>query len=210
MNLSKELFILFAYRTISIKEICKTIKLNRYEVTKFLKSNNVKNQIFGEWNKFKFKLENCEARIKFLYLNEKKTTHQIAKIFKVSQPTISNILKREKVKIRNRSDCRHKNSKYLSHSGYIIVAPRGKDKRLAKGKKQIPEHRLIVARHLKRPLKKHEVVHHKNGIRTDNRLENLELLSTSHCMGQKIVDKIKWAKSILELYEDDLKNRRIV
>ncbi len=49
-------------------------------------------------------------------------------------------------------------------------------KKSQRGRGYILEHRYLMARRVGRPLERNELVHHLNGIRSDNRLENLELL----------------------------------
>lgn len=66
----------------------------------------------------------------------------------------------------------------------------------------VREHRLVMAEHLGRPLENDEVVHHKNGIRDDNRIENLELcLVATHHPAQSVSDMVAHAKALLRRYE---------
>lgn len=63
------------------------------------------------------------------------------------------------------------------------------------------QHRLVMSEHIGRDLLPHENVHHINGVRDDNRIENLELWNTFQPKGQRIEDKVAWAKEILGIYD---------
>ena len=95
---------------------------------------------------------------------------------------------------------RRKGDKHVDRLGYVQVwKPEHPNARMAG---YIHEHRLVMSEHLGRPLKSHENVHHKNGNRSDNRLENLELWTTIQPSGQRVEDKIAFAKEILRDYKN--------
>lgn len=66
----------------------------------------------------------------------------------------------------------------------------------------ILEHRVVMESILGRELLPGENVHHKNGVRDDNRPENLELWVSSQPPGQRPEDLVTWAKEIIERYGD--------
>ena len=82
--------------------------------------------------------------------------------------------------------------KYLNEGGYV--------RRVINGVKQM-EHRAIMEQMLGRALSANEYVHHRNGIRTDNRPVNLELWSKSQPPGQRVEDKLRWARELIQQYK---------
>lgn len=68
---------------------------------------------------------------------------------------------------------------------------------------RILEHILVMSTHIGRALLPGENVHHLNGQRSDNRIENLELWSTSQPPGQRLDDKTQWAIEWLQQYKPE-------
>jgi hypothetical protein len=71
-----------------------------------------------------------------------------------------------------------KHGRYTTRQGYVyLLQPKhpavvnGKN-----GRGYVAEHRLVMEKHLGRYLKKNEYVHHRNAVKSDNRIENLEII----------------------------------
>ncbi len=79
---------------------------------------------------------------------------------------------------------------YTNQNGYVyhVASRRGM-------------HRIVMEEELGRDLLPGENVHHKNGVRNDNRPDNLELWVTTQPAGQRVSDLVAWAHEILDRYE---------
>lgn len=82
-------------------------------------------------------------------------------------------------------------SRWVTDDGYIMIG-------------SISEHRLVMEAFLGRKLATDETVHHKNGVRHDNQLKNLELRVGAHPRGITIEDAVAWAVDILERHNPSL------
>lgn len=91
---------------------------------------------------------------------------------------------------------RHPNgTRRTNEQGYVEVKT---------GTKWMFEHRVVMAAFLGRALLPEETVHHKNGQRDDNRLQNLELWASRHPSGQRVNDLRHFAQEILNDYPEDV------
>lgn len=87
---------------------------------------------------------------------------------------------------------------YKVKDGYRYILKKGHPNSAKSG--YVAEHVFLMTQHLGRPLRKGETIHHKNGIRDDNRIENLELWVNTIRFGQRLEDKIAYYKEFLESY----------
>jgi len=101
--------------------------------------------------------------------------------------------------LRGEKNPRWKGGRTKSADGYILVK-QPNHPHASKRDRRVLEHRLVVEAHLGRYLEPWEVVHHINGIKDDNRLENLELLpgQAEHLVIQRLLKENEALKREIE------------
>lgn len=92
-----------------------------------------------------------------------------------------------------------RNTRRLTDDGYVTVSGLH-DHPNAHSRGHMYEHTLVMSQMIGRALLPGENVHHKNGVRHDNRPENLELWVIHQPPGQRAEDLVEWAHEILRRY----------
>ena len=144
-----------------------TKSLYRKTVSKKQLEANRRNAKIGG---IKAKLHIDKTILSRLYLTENKSARKIAALLQISNSTVIRYLKSYRIPIRKLEE---KGRRFLN--GYIQLWK--SDHPMANKTGYIYEHRLVMSKKLNRNLTKKEIVHHKNGIKNDNRPENLELVT---------------------------------
>lgn len=156
---------------------------------KEFKPRDLTGQRFKKWTAISFHSKNKWGKHLWLCRNDN-GTEQI--IFKTE---LTGNRKRCFKFIHYRSE---RNGKRKTYGGYIMIKNSSHPNAQKDG--FVLEHIVVMGKHIGRPIERTETVHHKNGIKDDNRIENLELWSSVHPSGQRVSDMIQFCSDYLRKY----------
>lgn len=121
-----------------------------------------------------------------------RTMQELAEELGIDRRVISKLFKKHDLHIRTKSENatgefngQFKNEPIYDENGYVEIW---------NGTERILEHRYVMEQHLNRKLTSEEVVHHINGIKDDNRFENLEISSQSEHMKKHKLPIGQWSR----------------
>ncbi len=125
-----------------------------------------------------------------------KTTCECGRVRQVKSATCA-----ECRTVKERANGNWKGGRTRHHKGYVMVRAPGHPKAGRGRTPYVFEHVLVAEELLGRYLIPGESVHHRNGVRDDNRPENLELWTRPQPAGIRVSDAIEWALAILGRYQ---------
>lgn len=151
----------------SMPQLAHELNVSRSAIRHWLKIHKISSRpIGGAYNLKKKWLINE-------YTKKRKYICEISKETGVSNRTISKYLKSYGIRVSRKKRVK----KFIvNEQGYIYVWKPNHSNSTKRG--YIFLHRYLMSKKLQRPLKKYEIVHHKDGDRKNNKLSNLELLNT--------------------------------
>jgi hypothetical protein len=165
----------------SLDAVGKIFNTNLVTIRNVLKRNGFQTRKAG--NGFKIFSDEEIKTIVQLYKSNN-SIEKIAKQFKTSTSLISRNLRRNGVNIRNKIKENHHNWKggRLIVGGYVqvIIDANSPYVSMARNSRYVLEHRLVMAQHLGRCLQQTETVHHIDGNKLNNSIENLQLRHGKH------------------------------
>ena len=134
----------------------------------------------------------------------------IAKKVNIPWITVNRLLKEQGVELRpggfQEGDKHHgwRGGRIEQGDGYLLVLMRENDPLYCMAQSKVGklkyalEHRIVMARHLGRPLQKNETVHHIDGNKQNNDLSNLQLRRGKHGKGSALVCRCCGSRDIIE------------
>jgi len=163
------------------------------EETRRKMSKAAKKRCNDEWRKMRSELQGTKLPLETVIdLYERGYTQkEIGEVLGCSQKVVWRFMKNHGIKARptainlgkkfGEDNPSWKGGKNI-HNGYVRIRMPMDSLSNGEGNGYIKEHDYIMEKHIGRPLKKGECVHHINGIKTDNRIENLTLMTNSEHM----------------------------